>query len=62
MLKRILKVVRNIFISIILLYSLNIVLQPLNINIPINIINISIITILGLPSLVALIIILLIIY
>ena len=62
MLKRILKVVRNVFLSIILLYSLNIILQPLNINIPINIINVTVLTILGLPALISLIIILLVIY
>ena len=60
--KKILKLVKNIFISIILLYSLNIILQPLNINIPINIINVSLLTILGIPSLISLIAILLLIY
>lgn len=62
MLKRIVKIFRNIFISIILIYSLNIILQPLNINIPINIINVSLLTILGFPVLISLIIILLVIY
>ena len=62
MLKRIFKIVRNIIISIILLYSLNLVLQPLNINIPINVINIALISIFGVPALISLIIILLIIY
>ncbi len=62
MLKRIFKIFRNIFISIILIYSLNIILQPLNINIPINIINVSLLTILGFPVLISLIIILLVIY
>ncbi len=62
MIKKILKLLRNIFISIILLYSLNIVLQPININIPINIINVSVISILGIPSLISLIIILLVAY
>ena len=62
MLKKILKILRNVFISIILLYSLNILLEPLNINIPINIINILVLSILGIPSLVSLIIILLIVY
>ena len=51
--KKILKLVKNIFISIILLYSLNIILQPLNINIPINIINVLLLTILGIPSLIS---------
>ena len=62
MLKRLFKIFRNIFISIILIYSLNIILQPLNINIPVNIINVSLLTILGFPVLLSLIIILLVIY
>ena len=62
MLKRLFKIVRNIFISIILIYSLNIILQPLNINIPVNVINVSLLTILGFPVLISLIIILLVIY
>ena len=62
MLKKIAKIIRNVFISIILLYSLNLLLQPLNINIPINIINVTLITILGFPILISLIMILLIIY
>ena len=62
MLRKILKIVKRIIISIILLYSLNLILQPLNVNIPINIINVGLITILGLPALISLITILLIIY
>lgn len=62
MLKKILKILRNIFISIILLYSLNLLLEPLNINIPINIINVSVLAILGIPALISLIVILLIVY
>lgn len=62
MLKKILKVVRNIIISVVLLYSLNLILRPLNINIPINVINVSLITILGIPALISLIFILLTIY
>jgi len=61
-LKKILKILRNIFISIILLYSLNLLLEPLNINIPINIINVSVLAILGIPALISLIVILLIVY
>ena len=62
MLKRVIKIVKKIIISVILLYSLNLILQPLNINIPINIINVCAITLLGLPALISLIMILLIIY
>ena len=62
MIKKILKVTRNVIISVIILYSLNLILKPLNINIPINIINVSLITILGIPALISLIFILLTIY
>lgn len=62
MLKKILKIVKKIIISVVLLYSLNLILQPLNINIPINLINIGLITLLGIPALISLIMILLIIY
>ena len=62
MLKKIFKLLRNIFISIIILYSLNLLLQPLNINIPINIITVTLLTLLGFPILISLIMIFLIIY
>lgn len=62
MLKKVLKIVKKIIISIVLLYSLNLVLQPINVNIPINIINIGLITFLGIPALISLIMILVIIY
>ena len=62
MLKKISKIIRNIIISIVLLYSLNLLLQPININIPINVINVAIVTIFGIPAIISLIIILLVIY
>lgn len=62
MLKKIFKLLKKIIISAFILYSYNLIATPLNLIIPINIVTISIITILGIPSLFALIAILLIIY
>lgn len=42
MLKSILKVIKKIVISIIVLYGYNLITQPFNLNIPINIITILI--------------------
>lgn len=42
MLKSILKIVKKIVISIIVLYGYNLITQPFNLNIPINIITILI--------------------
>lgn len=42
MLKKILKLIKKIVISIIVLYGYNLITQPFNLNIPINIITILI--------------------
>lgn len=42
MLKKILKIIKKIVISIIVLYGYNLITQPFNLNIPINVITISI--------------------
>ena len=62
MLKKILKLFKKIVISAFVLYGYNLIASPLNLVIPINLINISILTILGIPSLFALIIILVVTY
>lgn len=62
MLKKIINLMKKIFISIFLLYGLNILINPLKILIPINIITISSITLLGLPAMFALIFIHVLIY
>lgn len=49
-------------VSAFILYSYNLISAPLNLIIPINIYTVSILTVLGIPSLFALIAILLIIY
>ncbi|MCI5835988.1 MAG: pro-sigmaK processing inhibitor BofA family protein [Firmicutes bacterium] len=62
MLKKIFKFFKKIIVSSFVLYSYNLISAPLNLIIPINIFTISTLTLLGLPSLFALIAILLIIY
>lgn len=55
MLKKILKIIKKIIFSAFLLYGYNILATPLNILIPINLFNIGIISILGIPALFSLI-------
>lgn len=49
--KKIIKFLKKVVFSCFFLYSYNVLAVPLNIIIPINIINILILTVLGLPSL-----------
>lgn len=62
MLKTIIKILKRIIISSFLLYGYNLIVQPLGLSIPINIITVSAITILGVPALLALISIIVLIY
>lgn len=62
MLKKIYKLFKKIVVSAFILYSYNLISVPLNLIVPINISTVSILTIFGIPSLFALIAILLIIY
>ena len=55
MLKKFLKIIKKIIFSTFLLYGYNILATPLNILIPINLFNIGIISILGIPALFSLI-------
>ena len=50
------KAVRKVVIAIFMLYGLNLIIASLNIVIPINLITISLITLLGLPGLCTLVI------
>lgn len=58
MIKKIFNLVKKIIISSFTLYGYNLIVSPTNLIIPINLITISILTVLGLPSLLFLIIIL----
>ena len=62
MLKVIIKILKRIIISSFLLYGYNLIVQPLGLSIPINIITVSALTILGIPALLALISIVVLIY
>ena len=55
MLKKIVKILRRIIVSALLLYGYNVIASPINIIVPINLINIGLLTILGFPALFALI-------
>lgn len=60
--KLIYKLFKKIIISSFLLYGYNILVAPLNLIIPINMITVPVVAILGMPSLVSLSLILLFIY
>lgn len=51
MIKKLLKVCRKIITSVFVLYGLNLILNSVNIIIPINIITVAVISILGFPGL-----------
>lgn len=55
MLNKIFKILKKIVFSSFLLYGYNLLASPLNILIPINFLNIGIISILGIPALFSLI-------
>ena len=53
--KKIFKLLKKVVFSALLLYGYNVIASPLNIIVPINYINIGVMTILGIPALFALI-------
>lgn len=57
MFKKIFEVIKKAIFSVVLLYGFNIIANPINIMIPINLITIGAVTILGFPALFAFIII-----
>jgi hypothetical protein len=62
MLNTIIDVIKKILVSAFIIYGYNVLVVPLNLNIPINIITILMITIFGIPSLFSFSIILLLVY
>lgn len=62
MFKKIFKVLKRIIISTFLLYGYNLLVQPLGFIIPINFITVGLITILGIPAMLALIFIIIFVY
>jgi hypothetical protein len=53
--KKIIKIIKKIIFSALLLYGYNVITAPLNVIIPLNFINIGLMTFLGIPALFALI-------
>ncbi len=62
MLKKILKLIRKIIFTVLLLYGYNLIMAPLNLMIPINFITVGTITLLGSSALLGFIVILLIVF
>ncbi len=62
MLKKILKLAKKIIVSAFFIYGYNIIMAPLNLIIPINIITVLAVTLFGFPMLLSLIVILLIVF
>lgn len=60
--KRLWKWIRKIIISSFLLYGYNLLVQPLNLMIPINVITVFSVALLGVPALISLVLILIYIY
>jgi len=59
---KIFKILKKIIISSFLVYGYNLLAQPLNLIIPINVITVSAVSLLGIPALFSLILILIYIY
>ena len=55
MIKKIFELIKKIVFSVFLIYGFNLIAVSLNVIIPINVITVSLITILGLPALLSLI-------
>lgn len=55
MIKKIFKLVRKVIVSALLLYGYNAIAGPINVIIPINLLNMGLLTFLGFPALFALI-------
>lgn len=62
MIKKIFNIIKKIIVNAFILYGYNLLVTPINLTIPINLITITLLTIFGLPALFALIIILIVIF
>lgn len=62
MLKKIFKYIKKVIISIFILYGYNLISQSLGLMIPINIYTVALLTIFGIPALLALIFILVLVF
>ena len=55
MIKKVITIIRKICTSVFVIYGLNLILSSINIFIPINIINVGVVSLLGFPGLFSLI-------
>ena len=62
MIKKIFNILKKIIISAFILYGYNLIVTPINLTIPINLITVGLLTLFGIPALFALIIVLIIIF
>ena len=62
MLKKIFKLIKKIIVSVFLLYGYNLIASPLGFIIPINFITIILISLLGIPALLSLILVLVLVF
>ena len=62
MFKKLFNLIKRIVVSAFVLYGYNLLVTPINLMIPINIITVSLLTIFGLPALFSLIIILIVVF
>ena len=62
MIKKMFNILKRIIISAFILYGYNLIVTPINLTIPINLITVGILTIFGIPALFALIIILIVVF
>jgi len=62
MLKKILAILKKVIISVFLLYGVSLIVNPLDIVIPINILTISFVTLLGIPAILSLILIFVVVF
>ena len=62
MLKKIFKILKKLIMAVFLLYGYNILAAPLNFIIPINIITVLLVSLLGVPALLSLILVLVVVF
>lgn len=62
MIKKVFNILKRIIISAFILYGYNLIVTPINLTIPINLITVSLLALFGIPALFALIIVLIVIF
>lgn len=62
MIKKMFNILKRIIISAFILYGYNLIVTPINLTIPINLITVGLLTMFGIPALFALIIVLIVVF